>query len=331
MFENFPLFPEQASSHAGQVDALYITLIAISTFFTILIVTMLIVFAIRYRRRSENERPHAITGSMLLELTWTVIPLIIVLGIFGWAAKIYFDFARPPADAIDVYVVGKQWMWKFQHPNGVREINELHVPVGRPVRLTMASEDVIHALFFPAFRVKADVIPGHYRTLWFRATKPGRYHIFCAEYCGTKHAGMIGWVNVMEAANFQAWLSGGPSQGTLEESGEKLFAQLACNTCHFMDRVGRGPILAGVFGKEVQLQSGDTIKADETYLRESIVTPQAKIVAGFQPIMPTYQGQISEEGLLQLIAYIKSLQQKTNQETAAVSTSANTTREVKNQ
>ncbi len=331
MFENFPLFPEQASSHAKEVDALYITLIAISVFFTVLIVLTVIVFAIRYRRRSENERPPAITGSLLLELTWSLIPLLITLGIFTWAAKLYFDLNRPPAGAMDVFVVGKQWMWKFQHPNGVREINELHVPVGRAVRLTMASEDVIHALFFPAFRVKADVIPGHYRTIWFEATKPGRYRIFCAEYCGTKHAGMIGWVNVMEPSSFQAWLSGGITEGTLEESGEKLFTQLACNTCHFPDRVGRGPILAGIFGRDIQLQTGETVKADETYIRESIVNPHTKIVAGFQAIMPTYQGQISEEGLLQLIAYIKSLQQKTNETTTAASAPSNVPAKVKNQ
>jgi cytochrome c oxidase subunit 2 len=330
MFENFPLFPEQASSKAGEVDALYITLIAISAFFTLLIVITIIVFAIKYRRRSEKEKPKAITGSVLLELTWSIIPLLITLAIFGWASKIYFDLNRPPAGALDVFVVGKQWMWKFQHPNGVREINELHVPVGRAVKLTMASEDVIHSLFFPSFRVKGDVIPGHYRTIWFEATKPGRYRIFCAEYCGTKHAGMIGWVHVMEAAGFQAWLSGGPTGGSLEESGEKLFTQLACNTCHFPDRVGRGPILAGLFGRDVQLQTGETVKVDETYLRESIVNPHVKIVAGFQPIMPTYQGQISEEGLLQLIAYIKSLR-KTEETTTAASAPANVPGEVKNQ
>ena len=223
---------------------------------------------------------------------------------------------------MDVFVVGKQWMWKFQHPNGVREINELHVPVGRAVKLTMASEDVIHALFFPAFRVKGDVIPGHYRTIWFEATKPGKYRIFCAEYCGTKHAGMIGWVQLWNLQIFKPGSAEDLPEVSLEESGEKLFTQLACNTCHFPDRVGRGPILDGLFGNEVQLQTGETVKVDETYLRESIVNPHVKIVAGYQPIMPTYQGQISEEGLLQFIAYIKSLR-KTNDTTTAATAPAN--------
>jgi len=331
MFEDFPLFPERASTFAGKVDALFITLICVSGLLAIGIVTTLIVFAIRFRRRSETERPKPITGSLLLELTWTIIPLFMVLAMFVWGAYVFFQMSRPPAGSMDIYVVGKQWMWKFQHMNGVREINELHVPIGRPVRLTMASEDVIHSLYFPAFRVKGDVVPGRYRVMWFEATKTGRYHIFCAEYCGTKHAGMGGWITVMEPANFQAWLSGGPSGGPLEESGEKLFSQLACNTCHFMDHIGRGPILSGLFGKEVQLQTGQTTKADESYIRESILNPQAKIVMGFQPIMPTFQGQISEEGLLQLIAYIKSLRQQTDQTTAAATTKKAVSGEVKNQ
>jgi cytochrome c oxidase subunit II len=331
MFEDFPLFPERASTIAGKVDALFITLICVSALLATGIVITLIVFAIRFRRRSESERPKPITGSLLLELTWTIIPLFMVLGMFTWGAYVFFQMSRPPAGSMDIYVVGKQWMWKFQHMNGVREINELHVPIGRPVRLTMASEDVIHSLYFPAFRVKGDVVPGRYRIMWFEATKTGRYHIFCAEYCGTKHAGMGGWITVMEPANFQAWLSGGPSGGPLEESGEKLFSQLACNTCHFMDHIGRGPILSGLFGKEVQLQTGQTIKADESYIRESILNPQAKIVMGFQPIMPTFQGQISEEGLLQLIAYIKSLHQQTDQTTTAATTKKAVSGEVKNQ
>src|SRR5262245_7488165 len=331
MFEDFPLFPERASTIAGKVDALYITLICVNGLLATGIVITLIVFAIRFRRRSDSERPKPITGSLLLELTWTIIPLFMVLGMFTWGAYVFFQMSRPPAGSMDIYVVGKQWMWKFQHMNGVREINELHVPIGRPVRLTMESEDVMHSLYFPAFRVKGDVVPGRYRIMWFQATKTGRYHIFCAEYCGTKHAGMGGWITVMEPANFQAWLSGGTSGGPLEESGEKLFTQLACNTCHFIDHIGRGPILSGLFGKEVLLQTGQTIKADETYIRESILNPQAKIVMGFQPIMPTFQGQISEEGLLQLIAYIKSLNKGTEQTTAASTTKKPVSGEVKNQ
>ncbi len=304
---NFPLFPEQASSLAGDVDALYFFLIAVSGFFAVLISLAILVFAVKYRRRTEGEIGAAIHGSTALEVAWSVVPLIIVLVIFGWSAAVYLAISRPPRGAMDIYVVGKQWMWKIQHPEGRREINELHVPVGRPVRLTMGSEDVIHSFFIPAFRVKADVVPGRLTTLWFRATKPGRYHLFCAEYCGAQHSGMIGWIEAMEPAAFQAWLAGGAGEATLASSGEKLFQELACSTCHRPDSQGRGPVLDGLFGKTVELQGGGTVVADESYIRESIVNPQARILAGYQPLMPTFQGLISEEGLLQLIAYVKSL------------------------
>jgi cytochrome c oxidase subunit 2 len=198
-------------------------------------------------------------------------------------------------------------MWKLEHPGGQQEINELHIPVGRAVKVTMASEDVIHSFYVPAFRLKQDVVPGRYRTFWFEPTKPGTYHLFCAEYCGTKHSQMIGSVVVMEPAAFETWLSGGPTTGSLAAAGEKLFTQLACVTCHVKDNTGRGPVLDGLLGKQVHLQTGEVLIADENYIRESIVNPGAHIVAGYQPVMPTFQGQISEEGLLQLIAYIKSL------------------------
>jgi cytochrome c oxidase subunit 2 len=244
---------------------------------------------------------------MILEITWSVIPLLITLGIFVWAAQIFFAMSRPPAETMNIYAVGKQWMWKFQHLDGQREINELHVPVGRPVKMIMTSEDVIHDLYVPAFRVKADVIPGRYSHLWFEATKAGEYHLFCAEYCGTKHSGMIGRVIVMEPDDYQAWLSGGAQEGSLASAGEKLFQDLACNTCHRQDAQGRGPVLQNLFGTQAQMQSGETVIVDEAYVRESILTPGAKVVAGFQPIMPTFQGLVSEEGLLQLIEYVKSL------------------------
>jgi cytochrome c oxidase subunit 2 len=201
-------------------------------------------------------------------------------------------------------------MWKVQHMDGQREINELHIPVGRPVKLTMGSEDVIHSFYIPAFRVKADVIPGRYNTLWFTATKAGRYHLFCAEYCGTKHSGMIGWIVAMEPTDFQAWLSGGRAEDSPVAAGDKLFQDLACSTCHRTDSQGRGPMLTNLFGKPVELQGGGTAVADEAYIRESIVNPQAKVVAGFQPIMPTFQGLVTEEQLLQLIAYVRSLSQQ---------------------
>ena len=194
MFTNFPFFPEQASAQAAQVDGIYFFMVAVTAFFSVLIAGLVVVFAIKYRRRHDDEVGAAIHGSLALELLWTFIPFVITMVMFAWGAKVFFDLYRPPAGAMEIYVVGKQWMWKAQHMDGQREINELHVPVGRPVKLIMGSEDVIHSFFIPAFRVKADVIPGRYNTLWFTATKPGRYHLFCAEYCGTKHSGMIGWV-----------------------------------------------------------------------------------------------------------------------------------------
>ena len=265
----------------------------------------------KFRRRSDDEVGVEIHGSLPLELLWTFVPLGITMVMFAWGAKVFYDLYRPPAGAMEIFVVGKQWMWKVQHMEGQREINELHVPIGRPVKLIMGSEDVLHSYYIPAFRVKADVIPGRYNTMWFTATKPGRYHLFCAEYCGTKHSGMIGTVIAMEPPDFQAWLGGGRADDSPVAAGAKLFQDLVCHTCHMGDPQGRGPVLTGVFGKPVQLQSGATVLADEAYIRESIVNPQAKIVAGFQPIMPTFQGLVTEEQLLQLIAYIRSLSQPT--------------------
>jgi cytochrome c oxidase subunit 2 len=293
---------------AGRVDSLYFFLLAISAFFSLLIAGLIVFYAVKYHRRSPGAVGISIHGGMILELTWTIVPLIITMVIFVWSASVFFAITHAPDDALNIYVVGKQWMWKFQHLDGQREINELHVPVERNIRLIATSEDVIHDVFVPAFRLKVDVIPGRYVTLWFRATKPGRYHLFCAEYCGTKHSGMTGEVIVMGPADYQAWLSGGTAGGSLADAGQKLFADLACNTCHRPDAQGRGPVLDGLLGKTVSLQSGGTIVADEAYLRESILNPSAKVTAGYQPIMPTFQGLVSEDQLLQLIEYIKSLQ-----------------------
>jgi cytochrome c oxidase subunit 2 len=308
MFTNFPFFPEQASAQAGQVDGIYFFMLAVTAFVSLLIATLIVVFAIKYRRRHRDEVGAAIHGSLVLELLWTVIPFLITMVMFAWGAKVFFDIYRPPAGAMEIYVVGKQWMWKAQHMDGMREINELHVPIGRPVKLIMGSEDVLHSFYIPSFRVKADVIPGRYNVLWFTATKPGRYHLFCAEYCGTKHSGMIGWVYAMEPNEFQAWLGGGSnSSQTPAAAGEKLFQDFACSSCHRDDAQARAPQLKGLFGKNVELQGGGSVVADESYIRESIVQPQAKVVNGFPPIMPTFQGLISEEQLLQLIAYVRSL------------------------
>jgi len=309
MFTNFPFFPEQASAQAGQVDAIYFFMLAVTAFFSILIAALVVFFAVKYRRRHRDEVGVAIHGSLALELMWTIIPFFIVMVMFAWGAKVFFDIYRPPAGAMEIYIVGKQWMWKAQHMDGQREINELHVPVGRPVKLIMGSEDVLHSYFIPQFRVKADVIPGRYNHLWFTATKPGVYKLYCAEYCGTKHSGMIGNIVAMEPSDFQAWLSGGRAEDSPVAAGAKLFSALTCNTCHLTESQGRGPILTNLFGKTVELQGGGTVTVDEAYIRESIVNPQAKIVAGFQPLMPTFQGLVSEEQLLQLIAYVKSLSQ----------------------
>jgi cytochrome c oxidase subunit II len=303
---DFPLFPESASSVAPLVDGLYLFLVALTGGVSLLIWIVIFFFAIKYRRRPDNELAQEQEPPAALEITWTVVPLIIFVGIFVAGAWVFFRMNRTPANAIEIYATGRQWMWKFQHPTGQREINSLHVPVGRAVKITMASEDVIHSLWFPAFRVKADVLPNRYRTMWFEATKPGRYHIFCAEYCGTLHSGMIGWVEVMEPVAYQRWLAGG-SEGSLASQGEKLFEKFACNTCHTNTAGARGPVLAGIYGKTRQLVDGRQIVVDENYIRESILNPQAKIAAGFQPIMPTFQGQVNEDDLIRLLAYVRTI------------------------
>ncbi|HUI55602.1 MAG TPA: cytochrome c oxidase subunit II [Bryobacteraceae bacterium] len=307
MGSRLPLFPEQASTFAPDVDHLTFFLLAVAVFFTLLIFGAIFYFAIRYRRRSEQELPHVEHGGMVLEILWSVIPFGLTMVMFTWGASVYFRESRPPDNAMPIYVVGKQWMWKIEHLEGQREINELHIPVGRAVRLTMTSEDVIHSFYVPAFRTKSDVVPGRYSTTWFKPTKAGKYHLFCAEYCGTRHSGMIGWVYVMEPRDYENWLSGGGPAGTLAEGGEKLFNDLACSNCHKPDGSGRCPSLQGLYGKTVALASGGKVTADESYIRESILQPAAKIVAGYQPVMPTFQGLVTEDGVVQLIEYIKSL------------------------
>ena len=315
-----PLVPESASTVSWKVDALYFYLSGVTLFFALLISAVLIFFVIRYRRRTPYEIPRPIAGSHKLETLWTVIPFLIAMTMFAWGARVYFDQYKPPSNAIEIYVVGKQWMWKLQHATGQREINELHVPVNRKIKLIMTSEDVIHDFFVPAFRTKADVVPGRYQTLWFEATKPGTYHLFCAEYCGMNHSGMTGSVIVMEPREFDDWLSGNTSNITPAAAGQQLFQSLGCASCHGASgEGGRGPTLAGIFGNNQQLESGGTVRVDEAYIRESITNPQAKLVAGFGPIMPTFQGQVSEDQLVQLIAFIKSLHASGQTPTTAAS------------
>ena len=312
MQSNLPLFPEQASTVAGQVDALYLFLILITTFFSLLIAVLIIYFAIKYRR-STGRPAEQIHGSTLLEIVWTVIPLGISMVIFVWSAALYFRIERPPANALEIYGVAKQWMWKFQYPEGQREINSLHVPVGKPVKVTLISEDVIHSFFVPAFRIKQDVLPNRYRMAWFTATTPGTYHLFCSQYCGTNHSEMVGEVTVMKPEDFTAWLESGKAEGSMAASGEKLFQQFGCTTCHRPDSGARGPNLEGLYGRPVRLQDNRVVIADEEYIRESILDPNAKIVSGFQPIMPTFRGVITEEGMLQIVAYIKSMAEQAGQ------------------
>jgi len=307
MLPKLPLFPQQASTVASSVDALYFFMVAVTAFFSILIAAMVVVFAVKFRRRSDDEVGHPSHGSLVLELTWTIIPLGIAMVMFVWGAGVYFKLATIPNDAMEIYVVGKRWMWKAQHVSGQKEINELHVPVGQPVKLILGSEDVIHSFYIPGFRVKMDAVPGRQTVMWFEATQVGSFHLFCAEYCGTSHSGMIGTVHVMEPTEFQAWLGGGRPTGTMAEAGQRLFSELGCITCHTGDSTARGPRLEGLFGTSVPLASGESVIADENYIRESIMTPTAKMVVGFPPLMPTYQGQVSEEQITQLTEYIKSL------------------------
>ena len=308
MFDNFPLWPAGASSHALPVDLLYAFLVAVCAATTLAIFVVIMIFATKYRRRHGREAT-PIEGSLILEIAWSVAPLGFFMVVFVWGAILYFQMRTPPADSSEIYVVGKQWMWKLQHMEGQREINELHVPVDRNIKLIMTSQDVIHSFYIPAFRIKMDVLPGRYTTLWFRATRPGTYHLFCAQFCGTMHSGMIGQVVVMEPAAYQAWMTGGGATGSLADNGKALFQQLGCSTCHRFDVQGRGPNLTGVFGKPVQLEDGRTVIADENSVRESILAPAAKVVSGFKPIMPVFQGQVSEEQLNALVAYVKSLAQ----------------------
>jgi cytochrome c oxidase subunit II len=304
---NLPFMPEQASNFALEIDLLYFFLIALTAAFSIAIAFAIVYFAIKYRRRSEAEIPEPIEGAMKLEIAWTVIPFFITMFIFAWGAKLFYQMYTPPAEALEIFITGKQWMWRAQHPDGQREINELHLPLGRRIKLTMTSEDVIHSFFIPAFRTKADVIPGRFTMSWFQPTKTGTYHLFCAEYCGTQHSGMIGKIIVMEPAEYQAWLGGGTKETTPVAAGQNLFASLACNTCHREESGGRGPKLVGLYGTQVKLSNGTTVTVDDAYIRESIVNPTAKLVEGYQAIMPTFQGQVTEEQILQIIAYIKSI------------------------
>ncbi len=307
---DIPLFPEQASTLAGRVDAVYFGVLGVTVFFTALIYGLVLYFCIKYRNGSKADRSGAVSTSHTIEALWIGIPLVISIVIFVWASRVFYEQYDPPADAAEVYVVGKQWMWYLQHPEGKRETNELHVPLGRPVKLIMTSQDVIHSFFVPAFRMKQDVLPGRYTETWFQPTKAGRFHLYCAEYCGTNHSAMGGWVFVMEPAEYEQWLARGTTGGSMVSAGAQLFQKYHCNGCHGENQTVRAPRLEGVFGGPVPIREGQStrlITADERYIRDSILMPQTQVVAGYDPVMPSYEGQIGEPDLLQIIAYIKSL------------------------
>lgn len=306
LFADVALFPDQGSTAAPRVDAVYYFIIGTTVGVSTIVAVLVIFFAIKYRRRSEAP-PKPIVGSLLLESLWSGIPLVIVLCMFVWAARVYFEMITPPPDAQEVFVVGRQWMWTVQHREGQREKNELHVPVGKPVKLTLASEDVIHSFFIPDFRLKQDAVPGRYTHMWFEATKPGRYRLYCAEYCGTEHSKMVGWVVAQEPKEHEEWLA---SRADLSMAllGRRYFLEYQCVTCHSGDSQAKAPNLEAIHNRPVRLRDGTVVPAaNDDYLRESILNPPAKVVAGYEPIMPTYQGIVSEEKLLSLIAFIKSL------------------------
>ncbi len=302
-----PFYTPNVSAVGAKTDVVFNSLLGLSVFLTLVIYAVILFFAVKYRQRPGNEVAQRVPTSIALETAWTVIPFFILVGLFLWSGFVFFQTAEAPPGALEMYVVGKQWMWKLQHPEGRREINELHVPVNRAVKLIMTSEDVIHSFYLPSFRIKKDVLPGRYTSQWFRATQTGTYHLFCAEYCGTNHSGMIGQVVVMSPTDYSKWLGGGTPGQTPQAEGEQLFGRLGCSTCHLATATGRCPTLTGLFGSTVKLTTGGTVVADESYIRESIVDPGVKIVAGYQPIMPSFSGQVSEEQLVALIAYIKSL------------------------
>ena len=303
----FPIWPDTASAYASQVNFLFGSLLVIGGLTAGLVFFLLLFFANKYRHGSNAHRHEPTKKTWRWEVGWTTASLLIFVGLAVWGGNLYVHLYNPPPNALQIFIVGKQWMWKAQHPGGQREINELHVPAGQDIRLVMASQDVIHSFFIPALRIKQDVVPGRYETMWFRADKVGRYHLFCAEYCGTDHAHMGGWLTVMDPRDFGNWLRAQGGQKTLAAQGEQLFHSYGCSGCHEPGGTVRAPKLDGVFGSPVPLSDGRVVTADERYVRDSILDPKAEVAAGYAPVMPTFAGQIGEDDLAKLVAYIESI------------------------
>jgi cytochrome c oxidase subunit 2 len=305
-----PLLPYEDSSYATSVDAIFLSLRVLCSTITLGVFIVIIAFCIRYRQGSPAKRTSfpSHPQQVGLELTWIAIPLMIFVGLFIWAGNVYFNMFSPTADGIPIYVIGKQWMWKIEHAGGQREINELHIPVDHNIVLTLTSQDVIHDFDVPAFRVKHDVLPGRYVRMWFRATKTGTYHLFCGQYCGDFHSQMIGSVIVMTPTDYAAWLQHGSADApeTLAAEGSRYFHSFGCSGCHEGSQVVHAPSLAGLYDQPVPLQNGQLLIANDDYLRDSILQPAKNVPAGYQPIMPSFQGLVSEEQIIALIAYIRS-------------------------
>jgi cytochrome c oxidase subunit 2 len=302
-----PFWPRTAAINGDVVNALYIAELAVCGLILMTVVGMMFGFCLRYRAGTTVSRANLTQKTWHWEIGWTTATLVLFLIGFVWGAAVYIWLYKSPPGDLEVYVVGKQWMWKMEHPGGQREIDALHVPVDKTVRLVLASQDVIHSFFIPAFRIKHDVVPGQYETVWFKATQPGTYQIECSEYCGTEHAHMRGEVVVMEPAAFARWLRDQGVHESLAQQGEALFREYGCSGCHGENGTVHAPALAGVYGSIVHLQDGSAVRADERYLRDCILLPRTFTVAGYPPVMPDFAGQLGEDDLVKLVAYIKSL------------------------
>ncbi|SAK45452.1 cytochrome c oxidase subunit II [Caballeronia calidae] len=306
MNASFHFFPHSATTASGRYDALFIAQLIVLAAVALAVALLIVIFSIRYRAGSTADRSHAPTSARAVEIAWTVTPLVLFIGTFAWAAYDFTQLYRVPPDAMPVFVVAKQWMWKLEHANGKREIDELHVPVNRPVRIVMTSQDVIHSFYVPDFRIKQDVVPGRYTTIWFTATETGEFHLHCAEYCGTDHAAMGGRIVVMQPGDFAAWLASGNHQPGMAARGFELYRRYGCSGCHEAQSSVHAPDLHGLLGREVHLADGRSLIADEVYIRDSMLLPRKDVVAGYEPIMPSFAGQISEDDILAIIEYIRS-------------------------